>query len=171
MINCNSLAPWQRLASERQQTYSFFNIWEPKKHMSTNVYKIIKTVTKSCKYCTNRIANLHKMLWTRNPGKVVKTETRQQQKVWKSAGSLRAAWSCFWMNYISSQEASVASVCMNWWVLRPAERRFNVGNYFVLKASIFGSITVVVPRKNVSMLGTSSSYPLKAASMLETYLS
>ena len=64
----------------------------------------------------------------------------------------------FFDNDISNQEASVASVCVKWRVLRPAERRFNVGNYFVLKASIFGGITVVFSRKNVSMLGTSSSY-------------
>ena len=91
MISWNSLAPWQRLASEKQQAYSFFYIWEPKKRISAHV-KSSKRLR--CHANTNRITSLHKILWTRNPGRVVKTAAWQQKKGWKLAGSLRAAWPC-----------------------------------------------------------------------------
>ena len=49
----------------------FFNIWEPKKHISTDV----KSSKQSRRHAaTYRFVSLHKMLWTRNPGRVVKTE-------------------------------------------------------------------------------------------------
>ena len=91
------LTPWQRLASEKQQTFSFLNIWEPKKHISTNL-KSSKRLRSHAN--TNRNASLHKMLWTQNLRRVVGATTwKQEKKRRKSPGSLRAAWPC--CTYIS----------------------------------------------------------------------
>ena len=48
-----------------------------KKHIAANV-KSSKRLRRHAN--TNRIASLHKMLWTRNPGRVCETETWQQKK-------------------------------------------------------------------------------------------
>ena len=71
------LTPWQRLASEKQQTFSFLNIWEPKKHISTNL-KSSKRLRSHAN--TNRNASLHKMLWTQNLRRVVGATTWKQEK-------------------------------------------------------------------------------------------
>ena len=84
-------APWQGLANEKQQAFSFLNIWKAKKHIFTNL-KSSKRLRRHAN--TIRNASLHKMLWTQNPARVVETITWQQKK-WKSPGSLRAAWPCF----------------------------------------------------------------------------
>ena len=77
MISWNSLALGKDLQVKNNKHTVFWTIWEPKKHVSTNV----KSSKRLRSHATaNRIASLYKMLWTRNLGRVVKTETWQQKK-------------------------------------------------------------------------------------------
>ena len=83
------------LQVKNTKTSFFFNVWGQNMNASTTVnsWKRLQSHAN-----TNRNASHVKMRMSQNPGRVAKLQTEMLEKRSNCAGSLRAAWPCFWFS-------------------------------------------------------------------------